>query len=802
MAEVPNQNPSGRNGSEDPNDPGRRPRSYTGYVLVVLILVITVLVVRKSIGEPSKVSYPQFVKLALEGKVESVEIRKNTAEIEYKENEGDRGQKGTVAIPEHYMTEKARDFEEMAALGRQAVRRADTDVDALYVHFKQIADGEIEPDFAVYKRYVFQVGGVSKLLVKMSRPAFGATPGVHYQNTPEAYLFEDTHEITVPAGPDTTDVRKVSVSFDDLLLATNTVQYNARLGLPAPSDLTVEVWTSPDGTVTWAEGETIWQTLVVTLLPWLLIIAFLWFFVFRQMRSGGVGGNVLSFGRSRAKMANKERSKVTFKDVAGVDEAKQEVAEIVEFLKNPKQFARLGGRTPRGVLQNGSPGTGKTLLAKAIAGEADVPFFSISGSDFVEMFVGVGASRVRDLFKQARDNAPCIIFLDEIDAVGRRRGAGLGGGHDEREQTLNAILVEMDGFDTETGIIVIAATNRVDVLDPALLRPGRFDRQINVDLPDLKGREAILAVHAKKVRMHPSVDLEKIGRGTPGFSGAELEAVVNEAAILATLAKKDYVYEEDLEEARDRVRWGRAKTSRIMDESDKRVTAYHEAGHAITAYFREKADPLHKVTIIPRGPALGVTMFLPERDRYGMTRGQIEAYLEVCFGGRVAEEIFCGDITSGAANDIKQATGLARRMVQEWGMADGVGPINYDDHEENPFLGRDIGRQTRLSDATAQKIDAEIERIIDAAYRRCRELIEVKRAEVELLAEALLTYETLEREEIDGLLSGTSIEEVRARVARNRSSFETDAKPARPAPKPDPRPEPDLPPGLAGEGAH
>jgi cell division protease FtsH len=797
MSDRPNP-PSGPDGSEDPN---RRPRSYTGYVLVVLILVITVLVVRKSIGEPEKLNYPAFVKLALEGRVESVEIRKNTAEVKVRGKSGKKPEIATVAIPERYMTDKARDFEEMAAMGRQASQRDEEDLAPIYARFLEINQGA-DPDFAVYKRYIFQVGGVSKMLVKMTRPRFGTeTAGAEYQRPPEAFLFEDTNiEVSDPTAGGAMKV--VPVSFDQLLFATNTADFNASRGLAAPVDNTVEVWTDKDATVTWAEGESLWQTLVISLLPWVLIIAFLWFFVFRQMRGGGVGGNVLSFGRSRAKIMNKEKSKITMADVAGVEEAKQEVGEIVEFLKNPKRFTRLGGRTPRGVLLNGPPGTGKTLLAKAIAGEADVPFFSISGSDFVEMFVGVGASRVRDLFKQARDSSPCIIFLDEIDAVGRRRGAGLGGGHDEREQTLNAILVEMDGFETDTGIIVIAATNRVDVLDPALLRPGRFDRQINVGLPDVKGREAILGVHAKKIRMHPSVDFGKIARGTPGFSGAELEAVCNEAAILATMAKKDYVYEEDLDEARDRVRWGRAKTSRIMDDSDQRVTAYHEAGHAITAHLNEKADPLHKVTIIPRGPALGVTMFLPERDRYGMSRGEIEAYLEVCFGGRVAEEIFCGDITSGAANDIKQATGLARRMVLEWGMADSVGPINYDDQEENPFLGRDIGRQTRYSEATAEKIDAEVSKIIDDAYRACRELLESNRDKVEVLAEALLRYETLDREEIEGLLNGVSVEETREQEAQQRKDLESDTPVTpKPTPTPDPQPEPDFPSGLAGEGA-
>ena len=526
------------------------------------------------------------------------------------------------------------------------------------------------------------------------------------------------------------------------------------------------------------------------------------------MRSNGMGGNVLAFGRSKARMTNREKSSVTFADVAGIEEAKEEVAEIVAFLKHPGKFARLGGRTPRGVLLVGSPGTGKTLLAKAIAGEAEVPFYSICGSDFVEMFVGVGASRVRDLFKQARENSPCIIFLDEIDAVGRRRGAGLGGGHDEREQTLNAILVEMDGFETDTGIIVIAATNRADVLDPALLRPGRFDREILVDLPDVKGREAILRVHSRKVRMHPSVDLTNIARGTPGFSGAELEAVMNEAAILATLNKKDYVYEEDLEEARDRVRWGRAKTSRIMDDQEQKVTAYHEAGHAMVSFLTPGSDPIHKVTIVPRGQALGATMYLPEKDSYSITVGKAQTHLKVCFGGRIAEELFFDDFTSGASNDIKQATSIARRMVREWGMSVAIGPINYEEQEDTVFIGREVGRRSQHSDETTRTIDAEVRRIVSEAYEATRVLLEEHREEVKTLAENLLKYEVLSREEIEGLMEGETVETVRVRLAEQKKKLEPQlaetpvSQPAvQPAPEDEPEPEPKMPPGWAGEGA-
>src|SRR5215213_6690861 len=448
---------------------------------------------------------------------------------------------------------------------------------------------------------------------------------------------------------------------------------------------------------------------LVPLIPWLLIFLFIWFFVFRQLRnSAGAGGMLGNFGRSRHKITSKEHTNVTFDDVAGVEEAKQEVMEIVEFLKNPKKFQRLGGRIPRGVLLVGEPGTGKTLLAKAIAGEADVPFFSISGSDFVEMFVGVGASRVRDLFKQAKDNSPCIIFLDEIDAVGRRRGSGFSsGGHDEREQTLNAILVEMDGFDTNDQVIVCAATNRVDVLDPALTRPGRFDRQIYVPLPDVKGRLDILKVHSRKVKLGPNVDLLRLARATPGFSGADLAAIINEAALGATLAGKEYIEQDDLEEARDKVRFGRANKSRsaVMDEKEKLATAYHEAGHAVVQWLlRPDADPLHKVTIIPRGRALGSTMTLPEKDRYNYSKKWCIAFIKMTFGGRIAEEMFTGDMNSGVFGDIRQATSIARKVITEWGMNERLGFVFYgeDENHNNMF---DMGGSKDYSEQTQQIID-------------------------------------------------------------------------------------------------
>jgi len=424
--------------------------------------------------------------------------------------------------------------------------------------------------------------------------------------------------------------------------------------------------------------QRIWLIMLMQwVLPLVLLIGFFYFFFARNLRSGA-GGMLMSFGRSKHRLQGKDKANVTFEDVAGVDEAKEEVAEIIEFLKNPKRFQRLGGRIPRGVLLIGPPGCGKTLLAKAIAGQADVPFFSISGSDFVEMFVGVGASRVRDLFKQAKENSPCIIFLDEVDAIGRKRGAGfVGGGHDEREQTLNAILVEMDGFDTNDQVIVIAATNRADILDHALTRPGRFDRQIFIPLPDLKGRVEILRVHAKKVKLGPNTTLERLARGTPMFSGADLAAIINEAALAATMANKDNIELADLEEARDKVRWGRAKKSRVIDQKEKEITAYHEAGHTLVQSLLEDADPLHKVSIIPRGPMGGATFALPEKDRTIFTKRYCMALLQVCFGGRIAEELFCDDISSGAQSDIQQATNIAKQMVLTWGMSKEIGPISY-----------------------------------------------------------------------------------------------------------------------------
>jgi len=500
-------------------------------------------------------------------------------------------------------------------------------------------------------------------------------------------------------------------------------------------------------------------TFLVTWGPFILFLG-LWFFLMRQMQIGG--NKALSFGKSRARMLTEERKKVTFSDVAGVDEAKEEVLEIIEFLKDPRKFQKLGGRIPKGVLVVGPPGTGKTLLAKAIAGEAGVPFFSISGSDFVEMFVGVGASRVRDLFEQGKKHAPCIIFIDEIDAVGRLRGAGLGGGHDEREQTLNQLLVEMDGFDTTEGVILVAATIRPDVLDPALLRPGRFDRQVVVNRPDLKGRSEILKVHTKKVPVAANVELEKIARGTPGFSGADLENLVNEAALWAARQNKKEVENIDFEMAKDKVMMGAERKSMILTEEEKRITAYHEAGHALMAKLLPGTDPVHKVTIIPRGRALGVTMQLPTDDRHNYSKEFLYNTLAILMGGRVAEELVFKHVTTGAGNDLERATDLARKMVCEWGMSEKLGPLTFGQKEDSVFLGRDFATKRDVSDQVALEIDLEIKRFVTENYERAKRVLTEQMTSLKALAEALLEKEVLDAPEIDQILLQSSSQTVPA----------------------------------------
>jgi cell division protease FtsH len=533
-----------------------------------------------------------------------------------------------------------------------------------------------------------------------------------------------------------------------------------------------------------------WLSLLVNALPLVLLIAF-WIFMMRQMQAGG--NKALSFGKSRARLLTGQQKKATFKDVAGVDEAKEELQEIIEFLRDPQKFQKLGGRIPKGVLLVGPPGTGKTLLARAIAGEANVPFFSISGSDFVEMFVGVGASRVRDLFEQGKKNAPCIIFIDEIDAVGRHRGAGLGGGHDEREQTLNALLVEMDGFESNEGVILIAATNRPDVLDPALLRPGRFDRRVVVPRPDVKGREEILRVHTRKVPIGEDVDLSVIARGTPGFSGADLANLVNEAALWAARQNRKFVTMNDFEMSKDKVLMGVERKSMILSEEEKRNTAYHEAGHALVATMTPGADPLHKVTIIPRGMALGVTMQLPIDDKHTYTKEFLETQLAVLMGGRAAEQIFLNHLTTGAGNDIERATEIARQMVCEWGMSE-MGPLTFGKKEEAIFLGREIAQHRDYSEDTAIRIDQEVRKIVTKAYDQARGILQTHRDALEHVAQALLEREVLDANEIKLLIEGKPLPEK--------------VKPAPPAPPPvpgkepqvAPRPEPRLVPGLAKGG--
>ncbi|HVT87600.1 MAG TPA: ATP-dependent zinc metalloprotease FtsH [Tepidisphaeraceae bacterium] len=608
-------------------------------------------------------------------------------------------------------------------------------------------------------------------------------------------------------------IKTISIEGDDVK-----GDFNTAIKLPTGQDITAFRTTLPTGTsMNWEftnavlerarksgsqpsisaeNNQNILLQFILPFIPWAIIVFCIYFFVFRQLRnSAGAGGMLGNFGRSRHKITSKEHTNVTFEDVAGIEEAKDEVMEIVEFLKNPKKFQRLGGRIPRGVLLVGEPGTGKTLLAKAIAGEADVPFFSISGSDFVEMFVGVGASRVRDLFKQAKDNSPCIIFLDEIDAVGRRRGSGFSsGGHDEREQTLNAILVEMDGFDTNDQVIVVAATNRVDVLDPALTRPGRFDRQIYVPLPDVKGRMEILKVHSRKIKLGPSVDLLRLARATPGFSGADLAAIINESALGATLAGKDFVEQDDLEEARDKVRFGRANKSRAMDEKEKIATAYHEAGHTVVQYLlRPDADPIHKVTVIPRGRALGSTMTLPEKDRYNYSKKWCLAFLKMSFGGRIAEEMFTGDTNSGVYGDIRQATSIARKMITEWGMNERLGFIFYgEDENRSPMF--DLGGGREYSEETAKLIDEEVKKLIDRLYDETRELLTQNRDRIEAIAKALMRYETLDNNDIDRIMKGETISKptmsdlLEKEQGRRGTTIQPSKNPS----------EPDVHPGLGG----
>jgi len=546
-------------------------------------------------------------------------------------------------------------------------------------------------------------------------------------------------------------VQDVTVTGNEI--KGHTVNHEAfKTFAPAGDDKLVDTLLAKKITVNYQPDQTpTWATMLISWAPFILLIGF-WIFFMRQMQSGG--NKALSFGKSKAKLLASQQKRATFKDVAGIDEAKEELQEIIEFLREPQKFQKLGGRIPKGVLLMGAPGTGKTLLARAIAGEANVPFFSISGSDFVEMFVGVGASRVRDLFEQGKKNAPCIIFIDEIDAVGRHRGAGLGGGHDEREQTLNQLLVEMDGFESNDGVILIAATNRPDVLDPALLRPGRFDRRVVVSRPDVRGREGILQVHTRKIPLSEDVELSVLARATPGFSGADLANLVNEAALLAARHEQKSVTMGDFESSKDKVLMGAERRSLIITDEEKRVTAYHEAGHALLAALLPHADPLHKVTIIPRGMALGLTQQLPLEERHNYSREQLHDRIAVAMGGRIAEQLTFSQITTGAQNDIEQATEMARKMVCEWGMSDALGPLTYGKKEEAIFLGKEFNRHQDYSEATALKIDAEIQRIVEEQYQRAMTFLTEKRQELVRAADALLEYEVLDGEHIRQILAG------------------------------------------------
>ncbi len=573
-------------------------------------------------------------------------------------------------------------------------------------------------------------------------------------------------------------IAKVTIEGRTLKAITND---GKRITSYAPSDLWmvsdllkngVKIEAKPE------EEQSFLMSIFVSWFPMLLLIG-VWIFFMRQMQ-GGKGGGAFSFGKSKARLLDDAKERVTFADVAGCDEAKEEVSELVDFLRDPTKFQNLGGRIPRGVLMVGSPGTGKTLLAKAIAGEAKVPFFSISGSDFVEMFVGVGAARVRDMFEQAKKNSPCIIFIDEIDAVGRQRGAGMGGGNDEREQTLNALLVEMDGFEGVSGVIVIAATNRPDVLDSALLRPGRFDRQVVVPLPDIRGREQILMVHMRKVPVATDVKADILARGTPGMSGADLANLVNEAALFAARRSKRFVDMDDFESAKDKIMMGAERRTMIMPEEERRNTAYHESGHAVVAKLLPKTDPVHKVTIIPRGRALGLTMQLPSEDRYSMDKNRILDTLVVLFGGRIAEEIFMNQMTTGASNDFERATDMARKMVTQWGMSEALGPMVYGENEGEVFLGRSVTTHKNVSEATMKRVDEEIRRIIDQQYALARGLIEANRDKIEAMTKALLEWETIDADQINDIMAGEPPRQPKP-VYKAPTQPPQDATPAAPA---------------------
>ncbi|MFT7668710.1 MAG: cell division protease FtsH [Planctomycetota bacterium] len=740
----------------DPKMPNQekptRNRSYGSFFLFFAILVTILLLVGKSTWDsPKEISQDEYLHKLYTGQVEMQKINGNSVNGRLTTGEGDR--------KDQFVTS----FSDVAGLEAKIQQLK------AIPGYKKIS----EPNF----REAMASGDYSPQTLRLitehneppRNPVGSSVPVAKVQHRDEesrifaSVIARGTDDLHGVSSADSSIPRpKTSGLF--WLEVTDSPDIAALLSDVKVAGAQVELLsfdTSSDRGTSWSDSNSILSTILFVYGPWLAIVIFI-MFIMRQMRGQGGAGGVMSFGRSRAQLYTKENdTQTTFDDVAGAEEAKEEVQEVVEFLKNPGRFARIGGRIPRGILLVGQPGCGKTLLAKAIAGEAEVPFFSISGSDFVEMFVGVGASRVRDLFKQARECSPSIIFLDEIDAVGRRRGSGMGGGHDEREQTLNAILVEMDGFGTADGVIVIAATNRPDVLDPALLRPGRFDREVTIELPDIEGREAILNVHIGNVKASKNLEMSVLAKSTPGYSGADLAATVNEAAIQAVLQGSTQVEMEHLEEARDKVRYGRQKKSRKFEEADREITAYHEAGHALVAAEIENVDPPHKVTIVPRGRALGSTMMLPEKESYHMQKKRLVGQLAVLFGGRASEQVFCGDISAGASDDIKRATELARAMVTELGMSDEVGPINYAERQGSDFLGTELGTSRWHSEETAVLIDSQVQKLLHDAYARALEIVSSGREKIERLTRALLRYETINVHEIVDLFAGTTVEDLR-----------------------------------------
>jgi len=737
--------------AEDPNAPNDpkagKSRSFASFLLIITLLVVCLAYVGgRELTAPKKLSQDQYLHHLYTGSIERQEFRGNMIT--------GRAKDGTSAgmpfeVQFDNLSDREKEFRNLKAERTHHPITVD--------HFnKGIAAGDYSPNAA---RFI--VANNEEIELRETENGAAST-SVNHQTQDMAVLVHvyakgslsnHSQGYYLPEQPSSLWLNVEGI--EDLAAFTGTL---ASHGV-TPEDLHFDL-SDRRGTIA-AEDSHLLESILFVYGPWIVIVLVVVFYM-RHLRGQGGAGGVMNFGRSKAQLYQKEnQTNITFNDVAGAEEAKDEVREVVEFLKNPGRFTRIGGRIPRGILLVGTPGCGKTLLAKAIAGEAEVPFYAISGSDFVEMFVGVGASRVRDLFKTARENSPCILFLDEIDAVGRRRGSGMGGGHDEREQTLNAILVEMDGFGTDEGIIVLAATNRPDVLDPALLRPGRFDREVVIDLPDVKGREDILKVHLKKVKHAKDIETKSLARSTPGYSGADLAATVNEAAIMAALQKCEEIKQEHLEEARDKVRYGRQKKSRKMEEEDREITAYHEAGHAVIAARLDNTDRPHKVTIVPRGRALGATMILPDKESYHMQKKRLKNQLAVLFGGRIAEEVFCGDISAGASDDIKRATDLARAMVTELGMSDKIGPINYAERQGSDFLGTELMASRYHSEETTREIDEEVKLVLKEAYETAESVIAKHHDEVVQLVVALKRFETLTGDEIDRVLDGVSVDDLR-----------------------------------------